>query len=276
MKSVDLSKRAKFRVTGKDRVRYLNGQVSNDVRKVSSKETISACVTTAKGKLEGLIWISEDTSSESLLIDADPELRESLMMRLSKYIISDDVEIFDVTGDYQLIHDLGHDDDNLMLSNRFCCNGVDRWIKVGDLIAGADWMSDKRLEEYRIKQGVPAWGYELNSNTLPQEALLERKSVDFHKGCYVGQEIISRLKSVGRVRRLLVGLTFPEGPTPESSWELLDDENKKIGEVTSVCKTDNELIGLGYVKTGKKPIKSNNIEKNLHTEVILRHTPFTD
>ena len=276
MKSVDLSKRAKFRVTGKDRVRYLNGQVSNDVRKVSSKETISACVTTAKGKLEGLIWISEDTSSESLLIDADPELRESLMMRLSKYIISDDVEIFDVTEDYQLIHDLGHDDDNLMLSNRFCCNGVDRWIKVGDLIAGSDWMSDKSLEEYRIKQGVPAWGYELNSNTLPQEALLERKSVDFHKGCYVGQEFISRLKSVGQVRRLLVGLTFSEGPTPESSWELLDDENKKIGEVTSVCKTDNELIGLGYVKTGKKPIKSNNIEKNLHTEVILRHTPFTD
>ena len=163
MKSIDLSKRAKFRVTGEDRVRYLNGQVSNDVRKVSSKETISACVTTAKGKLEGLIWISEDTSSDSLLIDADPELRESLMMRLSKYIISDDVEIFDVTEDYQLIHDLGHDDDNLMLSNRFCCNGVDRWIKVGDLIAGSDWMSDKSLEEYRIKQGVPAWGYELNS-----------------------------------------------------------------------------------------------------------------
>ena len=276
MKSVDLSKRAKFRVTGEDRVRYLNGQVSNDVRKVSSKETISACVTTAKGKLEGLIWISEDTSSESLLIDADPEVREMLMMRLSKYIISDDVEIFDVTEDYQLIHDLGHDDDNLMLSNRFCCNGVDRWIKVGDLIEGSDWMSDKSLEEYRIKQGVPAWGYELNSNTLPQEALLERKSVDFHKGCYVGQEIISRLKSVGRVRRLLVGLTFSEGSAPESGWELLDDENKKIGEVTSVCKKDSELIGLGYVKTDKKPIKSNNIEKNLHTEVILRHTPFTD
>ena len=90
------------------------------------------------------------------------------MMRLSKYIISDDVEIIDVTEDYQLIHDLGHDDDSLMLSDRFCCNGVDRWIKVGDLIAGSDWMSDKSLEEHRIKQGVPAWGYELNSNTLPQ------------------------------------------------------------------------------------------------------------
>ena len=276
MKSVDLSKRAKFRVTGEDRVRYLNGQVSNDVRKVSSKETISACVTTAKGKLEGLIWISEDTNSDSLLIDGDPELREPLLMRLTKYIISDDVEILDITDDYQLIHELDVESEENAKSNRFCNIGKDHWIKGGDLVDGSNWMSDESLEEYRIKQGVPAWGYELNSNTLPQEALLERKSVDFHKGCYVGQEIISRLKSVGQVRRLLVGLTFSEGPTPVSGWELLDDKNKKIGEVTSVCKTDSELIGLGYVKTGKKPMKSNNIEKNLHTEVILRHTPFTD
>ena len=66
------------------------------------------------------------------------------------------------------------------------------------------------------------------------------------------QEIISRLKSVGQVRRLLVGLTFSEGSVPESGWELLDDENKKIGEVTSVCSTDGELIGLGYIKIGQQ------------------------
>ena len=276
MKSVDLSKRAKFRVTGEDRVRYLNGQVSNDVRKVSSKETISACVTTAKGKLEGLIWISEDTSSDSLLIDGDPELREPLLMRLSKYIISDDVEILDITDDYQLIHELDAESDESAKSNRFCNIGTDHWIKGGDLVDGSNWMSDESLEEYRIKQGVPKWGYELNSNTLPQEALLERTSIDFHKGCYVGQEIISRIKSVGRVNRLLVGLTFSEGSLPEPGWELLDNEDNKIGEVTSVCSNDNEIIGLGYVKTGKNPFKTNNTKKDLHNEVILRDTPFTD
>ena len=191
MKSVDLSKRAKFRVTGEDRVRYLNGQVSNDVRKVSSKETISACVTTAKGKLEGLIWISEDSSSDSLLIDGDPELREPLLMRLTKHIISDDVEILDITDDYQLIHELDVESEENAKSNRFCNIGKDHWIKGGDLVDGSNWMSDESLEEYRIKQGVPKWGCELNSNTLPQEALLERTSIDFHKGCYVGQEIIS-------------------------------------------------------------------------------------
>ena len=60
------------------------------------------------------------------------------------------------------------------------------------------------------------------------------------------------------------------------SYGSVTVENKKIGEVTSVCSTDGELIGLGYIKTGRKPVKSNNIEKSLHTEVILRHTPFTD
>ena len=276
MKSVDLSKRAKFRVTGGDRVRYLNGQVSNDVRKVSSKETISACVTTAKGKLEGLIWISEDTSSDSLLIDCDPELREPLLMRLSKYIISDDVEILDITDDYQLIHELDVESEENAKSNRFCNIGKDHWIKGGDLVDGSNWMSDESLEEYRIKQGVPKWGCELNSNTLPQEALLERTSIDFHKGCYVGQEIISRIKSVGRVNRLLVGLTFSGESLPEPGWELLDNEDNKIGEVTSVCSNDNEIIGLGYVKTGKNPFKTNNTKKDLHNEVILRDTPFTD
>ena len=241
MKSIDLSKRAKFRVTGEDRVRYLNGQVSNDVRKVSSNETISACVTTAKGKLEGLIWISEDTSSESLLIDADPELRESLMMRLSKYIISDDVEIIDVTEDYQLIHDLGHDDDSLMLSDRFCCNGVDRWIKVGDLIAGSDWMSDKSLKEYRIKQGVPAWGYELNSNTLPQEALLERKSVDFHKGCYVGQENTARIKLKNKLSKRLLPIEIIDGELIEN--ESVFNNNVEIGKVLI-----NEMYPFALIK----------------------------
>ena len=136
--------------------------------------------------------------------------------------------------------------------------------------------SDASKEEYRIKQGVPKWGCELNSNTLPQEALLERTSIDFHKGCYVGQEIISRIKSVGRVNRLLVGLTFSGESLPEPGWELLDNEDNKIGEVTSVCSNDNEIIGLGYVKTGKNPSKTNNTKKDLHNEVILRDTPFTD
>ena len=68
----------------------------------------------------------------------------------------------------------------------------------------------------------------------------------------------------------------PEESLPEPGWELLDNEDNKIGEVTSVCSNENEIIGLGYVKTGKNPFKTNNTKKDLHNEVILRDTPFTD
>ena len=118
MQSIDLSKRAKFRVSGTDRVRYLNGQVSNDVQKASEIEAISACVTTSKGRLEGMVWVSVDEDNQSFLIDTDQELRTSLFQRLSKYIIADDVEILDVTEDYLLIHDLGKNESTGIRSNR--------------------------------------------------------------------------------------------------------------------------------------------------------------
>ena len=276
MKRIDLSRRAKFRITGEDRIRYLNGQVSNDVNKVSQNKSISACVTTAKGKLEGHVWIGVNENNDALLVDTDLNLRESLMLRLSKYIISDDVEITDITDDYLLLHDLEPENADGALSIRYGNEGHDHWKRAEELVSGADWMSEKNLEEYRIFHGIPVWDSELNFDTLPQEALLDKISVDFHKGCYVGQEIISRLESVGQVKRKLVGLKFNSGPLPEPGWELIDQDNVKVGHVTSACSKEGDLIGLGYVKRNKLPVKANNIKKNLFSEVVIRHTLFTN
>ena len=276
MKRIDLSRRAKYRITGQDRIRYLNGQVSNDVNKVTPNKSISACVTTAKGKLEGHIWIGVEECNDALLVDTDLDLRESLMTRLSKYIISDDVEITDITDDYLLLHDLEPEDADGVLSKRYGSEGHDHWKKADDIVSGADWMSENSLEEYRILHGIPAWNSELSFNTLPQEALLDNVSVDFHKGCYVGQEIISRLESVGQVKRKLVGLKFNDGPSPEPGWELMDQDNVKVGNVTSVCSREGEIIGLGYVKRDKLPVKTNNNKNNLSSEAMIRHTLFTN
>ena len=276
MQSIDLSKRAKFRVSGKDRVRYLNGQVSNDVQKASEIEAISACVTTSKGRLEGLIWISVDEKNQSFLIDSDPELRTTLFQRLSKYIIADDVEIVDITEDYLLIHDLGQTQSNGIKSNRYSIAGMDQWIRPGELDAGSDWISENALESFRISQGVPKWGNELDNKTFPQEALLDRTSIDFHKGCYVGQEIISRLESVGQVNRILVGLSFDPETVPEPGWSLSDEENNEVGTVTSVSCDQGSVLGLGYLKRTRRAVHANNAEKTLQTSVSIRDTPFTD
>src|SRR5437762_3342430 len=99
---LDLSERAKFRITGTDRLRFLNGQITNDLRKTSETVAIEACVLNAKGKLNAHISIS--ALGESLLIDAEPELREALRARLERYVIADDVQIEDVTDEFSLCH----------------------------------------------------------------------------------------------------------------------------------------------------------------------------
>src|SRR5437870_3117970 len=99
---IDLSHRATWHVRGADRVRFLNGQVSNDVRKLKPDEAIRACVLTAKGKLCGDVFIS--AAPDFLRIDAEPSLRETLSARLERYIIADDVTLEDVTDELRLFH----------------------------------------------------------------------------------------------------------------------------------------------------------------------------
>ncbi|HEY4638579.1 MAG TPA: hypothetical protein VIG87_01570, partial [Candidatus Udaeobacter sp.] len=91
---VDVSARAKLRVTGTDRFRFINGQITNDLRQANERVAIEACVLNAKGKLNAHIFIA--TVAEAFLIDAEPELREMLRLRLERYVIADDVEIEDV------------------------------------------------------------------------------------------------------------------------------------------------------------------------------------
>ena len=273
MKSIDLSSRAKFRLSGSDRVRYLNGQVSNDVTKAGGDCAISACVTNVKGGLEALVWITVEAGGEAFLIDTDAALREVLFQRLSKYIIADDVQLEDLTEEYLLIHDLDHGDGG-MASERYAMPGNDRWVIPGDLPAGTDWMSVPDAEALRVERGIPCWGNELTPGILPAEALLDRRSVDFHKGCYVGQEVISRIQSVGRIRRSLVALAF-SGGCPQPGWCLMDAAGEKAGEVTSVVESSTgSLIGLGYAKCDLTVAKAVCADDDLSCTATSRSSAF--
>src|SRR5262245_2743219 len=99
---LDLSARAKLRVSGADRLRFLNGQITNDCRKASETVPIEACVLNAKGKLNAHICIT--ALGEDFLIDAEPELGETLPPRLERYVIADDVVIEDITQEFSLFH----------------------------------------------------------------------------------------------------------------------------------------------------------------------------
>jgi len=196
--------------SGPDAVRFLNGQVTQDVRKVmGSGLVLPSCVTDAKGKLQFRIWIAEGKEPGTVLVFCREGMAEDLEARLTRYLIADDCEARDASGEVSI----------------------------------ADFGIPEMDERERIEKGIPKWGAELREGMLPPEAGLDTTDISYTKGCYIGQEVISRIKSAGKVNRRLVKLAFDgEGKT----GEILNPEGKVCGEVTSFSGN----IGLGYLKRG--------------------------
>jgi folate-binding protein YgfZ len=107
----------------------------------------------------------------------------------------------------------------------------------------------------RIEAGLPWPGYEITEDYLPAETRQMDRAVSLNKGCYLGQEVVERMRSRGQVARLLVGLVFDGSVNPEPGAELRCPDDKAIGTVTSVCRspTRNVNLGLGYVRTAFSP-----------------------
>jgi folate-binding protein YgfZ len=259
--------RAKFKLTGGDRVRYLNGQASNDVRKLTPETAMHACVMTAKGKMCADIFIS--AAQDYLLIDAEPSLRESLAARLERYIISDDVFLEDVTDELSLIHIIGIANPESIAggaitprkSRRFGRAGWDLFLTREEsdrvrpvLLEKLPAIDGEMLETMRIEAGIPRWGHELGEDTLPVEAGLDKTAIDYHKGCYIGQEVISRLKSVGHVNKELRGFISLDGKPLTAGMRLHapGEPGKDAGWLTSAAYSFalEKPVALGYVRRG--------------------------
>ena len=252
--TVNLSSRAKFRLTGADRTRYLNGQVTNDMRRAKPEATLYACVTDVKGRIAADIFVH--AQADSLLLDAEPELRAPLGMRLERYIVADDVELTDVTDEWQLWHVFGGtvDTSASLHSTRFGVAGQDLWLPASAPAPTFDvrpLLTDADLETWRILQKVPRWPHELNTETFPPEAGLERSAMDFAKGCYIGQEVLSRIKTTGKMPRVM--LAFESDTAVNAGDELWHE--KIVGKVTSVTQhpTTGMTIGLAMIRQGSAP-----------------------
>ena len=275
---LDGSDRAKLRLTGTDRVRFLNGQVSNDMRLATSDRSVYTGVMTIKGKLcaDAFVHVEHD----SLLLDAPAPLRETLAARLERYVIADDVQIEDVTESLGLLHlvNFASADDTAELpdaladlrtevrvirSNRYHHDGLDLFfdaslaheVHARVSSAGFTELNEDALESLRILLGVPLWGAELDENTLTAEAGIESRAVNFSKGCYIGQEVVSRVRSVGHVNRHLCGLRALDASPLYAGMRLFlpdDASGKEIGRVTSAAPSAGHggaaFVALGYVR----------------------------
>jgi folate-binding protein YgfZ len=260
----DLSDRAKFRVSGSDRLRFLNGQITNDLRKVTEKEAIEACILNAKGKIDAHLFISG--APDTYMLDADADLREAIPARLDRYIIADDVRVEDISDEFALFHLFASEDSRLpnewraLRAQRFLEGGWDVWVKRPERrealeFFSKDWANcdSACAESLRIECGIPRWGRELTPEIIPIEANLEERCVDYLKGCYIGQEVISRIKMSGQTNKRLCGLVSLDGPALQLSARLsaLDDQ-RDVGWITSADYSQRlqKNIGLGFVKRG--------------------------
>ncbi|WP_395741347.1 YgfZ/GcvT domain-containing protein [Prosthecobacter sp.] len=281
---VNLSSRAKFRLTGADRIRYLNGQVTNDVRRAETVQTLYACVTDVKGRIAADVFVH--AQGDHLLLDAEPGLRESLGMRLERYIVADDVELTDVTDDWQLWHfwsdagiqslhtpsgqslsgDLRSDPvrawnenihcgqdhpHHLLRTTRFSKPGLDLWLPASAPAPTFDslpFLTESDLETWRILQRVPRWPHELNAETFPPEARLQEQAMDYGKGCYIGQEVLSRIKTTGKMPREMAA--FETEASVSAGDELWND--KAVGKVTSATlhPQTGMTVGLAMIRQG--------------------------
>jgi len=266
-------------------MRFMNGQTTNDVRKLTAGAAQESCVLNAKGHLEAHLFLF--AADDAIWIDADEQLRERLPARLDRYVIADDVLIEDVTEQFALFHVLGETPAQLpgtfhVSSTRLGTPGHDVWCEAAEansvkqmLTSDQEFLDDAAFETIRVENGIPRWGRELTPEIIPPEANLEDRAIDYDKGCYIGQEVISRMKMSGQTRQRLCGVIGDRQLT--AGMELRHMESKPVGKITSAIFSPRlqAHIALAMLKRGfTEPNTELIVAGNEHLSARVTALPF--
>jgi tRNA-modifying protein YgfZ len=248
---VDRSERAKFVVRGGEAVDFLQGQVSNDVEALRPGSGCYATILNHKGKLRTDLRILR--GGDFLWLDTEAVGRAVLRHMLDTYTLGRDVQWEDLTEDHAVLSLIGPRAAELApeppadAEHSFIDSGAGLWVRTDlgvDVLCGleraaelrselgAEEVSHEAAECLRIESGRPRLGVDMDAETMPQEAGINERAVDFEKGCYVGQETVARLHWRGKPNRHLRGLRLSE-PVERRTDVVLGD--KVVGRVSSVC-----------------------------------------
>ena len=249
-------------VAGADRVVFLQGQLTQDVNAMSPGEVRPAAGLTPKGRIVFLARVLVLPDSLRLLVPADA--REDILAHLKKYVIFQKVAIADCSSDFVLVGLYGPRAAGIAApggaiplppEGEFSSETLVASETLEDferLLAGAGAVSvtESTAEVLRVESGRPRFGSDVDNSHFPDEVGLDA-AISTTKGCYVGQEIVARTRTYGRVNRRLVGFRFPDGPVAAGALLKRPEEPEpgKIeqGRVTSaVVSPVFGAIGLGY------------------------------
>jgi folate-binding protein YgfZ len=279
----DLGTRARVALTGSDRGRWLNGMITNNVRELASGHGIYAFLLNPQGHILGDLYAYN--RGDSLLVETDQSQLEKILATFDHYIIMDDVEVANLSDKLagvgiagpkaaQTLRAAGFEAPQLgplqftelMWQNRAvtlvrgdnpAIEWYELWGTADDVTAlhealkqaGAQPVGSQALEFARIASGVPQYGQDIRERDLPQETE-QGRALNFNKGCYIGQEIVERIRSRGAVHRKFTGFEV-RGPLPAPGAKV-QSEGKDVGELTSVAilpmATGDRSVALGYLR----------------------------
>ena len=279
----DLSSRVKIALTGGDRVRWLNGMVTNNVRDLGVGRGVYAFLLNPQGHILGDLYAYN--RGDFLMIDTDRSQSEKLLATFDHYIIMDDVEVANVSNKLTAIGILGPKALEVLHAAGFEISTIEplqfvdvTWHDIAVTVVRGDnasiesyelWLSPDQvpslqaaltkagampagagaLESLRIASGIPRYGQDIRERDLPQETEQQR-ALHFSKGCYIGQEIVERIRSRGNVHRKFIGFEV-EGALPTVGTKIQAD-GRGIGEITSVASlplgSGERSVALGYIR----------------------------
>jgi len=278
----ELSSRARISLTGGDRVRWLNGMVTNNIRDLAVGRGVYAFLLNPQGHILGDMYAYH--RGESLVIDTDQSQAQKILAAFDHYIIMDDVEAANISEHLaaigiagpkspDVLHGAGMELpplDPLQFAD-LTWQGTNLTIVRGDypsvesyevwlapektavlmnaLIPAAALVGAPALELLRIACGIPRYGQDIRERDLPQETEQQR-ALHFSKGCYIGQEIVERIRSRGGVHRAFAGFEV-DGPLPAAGTKIQAD-GRDVGEITSAaslpCAGGDRSVALGYIR----------------------------
>ncbi len=282
----DLGFRARLSIKGSDRIRWMNGMVTNNIRDLAEGRGVYAFLLNPQGRILGDMRIFR--RGDSLIVETDRSQLEAILATFDHFIIMDDVEVTNITDEQTALGLAGPKSRTLLKAvgievpelqplqmMKPCCTcdcdcvectvirredspheSYEIWLDAKDVLktwqalitAGATPIGSEALEMQRIVSGIPLYGVDIRERDLPQETE-QTRALNFNKGCYVGQEIVERIRSRGNVHRKFTGF-LAEGVAGIAPGDKIISAEKEVGEITSVAtlptSSGERTAALGY------------------------------
>ncbi len=261
-----------LRANGKDSVDFFNRMTSNDVKNLTPLSCLPTLLLTDKGRIIDLLTLFR--RDDLIYVKTSFHHESKVLNYLSKYIVMDEVELnkcegqfvnFKVTGEgkddavsnvkeYESKLPQNNSEKNILFyySEDSCLNSleivchIDKSHEIRSLLSNGSFQTCLDFEFMRISLGQPEAPGELNEDINPLECGL-KKYISFTKGCYVGQEVVARLDSQGKIPKQMVKVSLDE--SFNSGEKILDSVGTDCGFISSFVSNEGKNIGLGFIRS---------------------------